>query len=111
MVDLFFVCKSLCMAYENGGSPAKVRGMYKEESFSLAIIFNGSHQPLIVHFYFVQVFLSCPLAAQKDQRTRHAESPVGLFFVQELLCNILQSKSPCHLNLSVDFWVMRTFLS
>ena len=25
--------------------------------------------------------------------------------------NILQSKSPCHLNLSVDFWVMRTFLS
>ena len=25
--------------------------------------------------------------------------------------NILQSNRHCHLNLSVDFWVMRTFLS
>ena len=35
----------------------------------------------IVHLYFLQVFLSCPLVAPKDQKARHAESPVGLFFV------------------------------
>ena len=39
---------------------------------------------LIVHLYFLQVFLLCSFIAWKNQSARHAESPVGLFFVQEL---------------------------
>ena len=49
-------------------------------------------------------------------RPKERKAPAHGKSSRHLLCsgvasNILQSKSPCHLNLSVDFWVMRTFLS
>ena len=53
---------------------------------------------LIVHLYFLQVFLSCPLVAPKDQRARHAESPVWLFFVQELPRQYPSVKEPLPLE-------------
>ena len=65
----------------------------------------------VVHLNFLQVFLYVHFITEKNQKVpAHGKSS------RTLLCsgvvnNILQSKSPCHLNLSVDFWVMRTFLS
>ena len=66
---------------------------------------------LIVHFNF-----SSSRSFMFFWRPKERKAPAHGKSSRHLLCsgvasNILQSKSPCHLNLSVDFWVMRTFLS
>ena len=78
----------------------------------MAIVFYCSHQPLLFTFILFKSFYHVLWSPQrtKGPGTRKVQSGSSLFRNCQL-GNILQSKSPCHLNLSVDFLVMRTFLS
>ena len=65
----------------------------------------------IVHLNFLQVFLYVLFITEKNQKVPARGKPSRSLLCSGVASNILQSKSPCHLNLSVDFWVMRTVLS
>ena len=69
----------------------------------------------VINLYCSHLFCSS-LSIMSFGRPKGPKGPARGKSSRSLLCsgvasNILQSKSPCHLNLSVDFWVMRTFLS
>ena len=81
-----------------------------EFSLSFVIVFTA-----VSNLNHSHVF-SSSLSLMSFGRPKGPKGPAHGKSSRALLCsgvvnNILQSKSPCHLNLSVDFWVMRIFLS
>ena len=81
-----------------------------EFSLSLVIVFTA------VFNLNCSLVLNSSLSFMFFHRVKEPKRPAHGKSSRSLLCsgvasNLLQSKSPCHLNLSVDFWVMRTFLS
>ena len=103
-------------------------------SFSFSIIFDSNSQPYLFTFIIFKSFYHVLWSPQRTKgpgtrkdvikRVKHQaclsvlQRAITSYLksIRSLLCsgvasNILQSKSPFHLNLSVDFWVMRTFLS
>ena len=81
-----------------------------EFSLSLVIVFtavSNLYRSLVLNSSLAFMFFH---RVKEPKRPAHGKSS-RVLLGSGVVNNILQSKPPCHLNLSVDFWVMRTFLS
>ena len=104
-----FITRFVHLASLRDTSSARLQKL-GEFSLSLVIVFTA-----VSNLNHSHVF-SSSLSPMSFGRPKGPKGPAHGKSSRTLLCsgvvnNILQSKSPCHLNLSVDFWVMRIFLS
>ena len=81
-----------------------------EFSLSLVIVFTAVSNLNHSHVFSSSLSLMSFWRPKGRKGPAHGKSSRALLS-SGVASNILQSKSPCHLNLSVDFWVMRIFLS